>query len=834
MGEFVREFVLACRQLRQARGAVASLTLAIGLSVGANLAVFTQLHEVIAPESPFADPQNLLVIEHTGRYSKDEDPTDPYSRRLSHPDFRDLEQQQRSFSAFAAVDISWTGLMWGADRPRAVSRMFVWPHTLEVLGVVPTIGRGFGRTDFESGAEGVALLTEGVWRRYFAADARVVGRSIHIDEQPFSVVGVVPDDVSEMLQPRTRLFTGNRNNLWVITPFVPGSAGEEEGVLRFLRSEQGRNLPSLLVLGRLSAGVSRADADTELSLIGARLRQEVPSRPRDFSLRGVPFRAWRTAPVRPLLLMLTVAAALTLLVACANAAGLLMAESVRRAPEFATRLALGATAGHLARVVAARSLVWCLPGGLAGLVLANGIVAVLAWATPGGGEPIHIGKWLLIINAGLTVIVALISGAAALWVLRGQHLSQCLREGAQTLAGQPRGRAAMALLTIQVAAGVALAFGAGLLLRSIWIVSTADYGFDREHGFVVDVRLPRSRYRSTAEQFEFYRQAVSRVRSLPGVAAAGMSSSPPLTQAVTTLSGSLRLTTPTETRSIEHLNVQFVSSGYFEALGVKLLRGRLFSTEDERTGGAAVIVDETFCSRFLASSDPLSAVLWFGQDSLRVVGVVGDTRQSVDGNAASRMMTDDGTVYVPLARDAQPPTWRFLVIRTSRRPAQVAGGAVDVITALDPSAFIGAPKSFNELIAARTEAQRKLSVLLATMAAIVLLLMAASLTGALSQLVTLRSRELAIRYCLGAGRHHIIGLTLQHLGLTLGGGLFLGVGAGLLISRALTSQLYGIQSTDAWTFVCVLAIITALGILAAVGPLRRAFRIDMAATLRSS
>lgn len=833
MREFAREFVLACRQLRQARGAVASLTLAIGLSVGANLAVFTQLHEVIAPESPFADPQNLLVIEHTGRYSKDDDPTDPYSRRLSHPDFRDLEQQQRTFSALAVVDSSRMALMWGADRPRAVSRVLMWPHTLEVLGVVPTIGRGFGRTDFESGAGSVALLTEGVWRRYFAADPTIVGRPIHLDEQPFSVVGVVPNDVAEMLQPRTRLFAANKNDLSVITPFVPGTAGEDEGLLRFLRSEQGRSLPSLLVLGRLTAGVSQIDASTELSLIGGRLRQQVSTRSSDFSLRAIPFRAWRTGPIGPLLLMLMVAAALTLLVACANAAGLLMTESVRRAPEFATRLALGAPPAHLVRVVAARSLAWCLPGGLAGLLVANGIVAVLAWADPGGGEPIQSSKWLLLINGALTVVVAGSSGAAALWALRGRDLSQSLREAAQTILGQPRGRAAMVLLAIQVAAGVALAFGAGLLLRSIWILSTSDYGFDREHGFVVEVRLPRSRYRSTNEQSEFYSQALSRVRSLPGVTAAGMSSSPPLTQAATLLSGGLKLATPTETRDVERLHAQFVSSGYFEALGMKLLRGRLLSAEDERTGAGAIVVDETFCRRFLPTGDPLAAILWFGRDALRIVGVVSDTRQSVDGNAASRMRADAGTVYLSLAQNARPPTWRFLVIRTSLRSDEVARGAVDAITSLDPLAFIGDPKSFNELIGTSTEAQRRLSLLLGTMAVIVLLLMATSLTGALSQLVTLRSRELAIRYCLGAGRRHIISLTLKHLGATLGAGLLLGVGAGFLLSRALASQLYGIRSTDAWTFVLVLAVLTTLAVLAGVGPVRRASRTDVAATLRS-
>ncbi len=835
MHDFAREFVVARRQLRQARGAVTSLTIAIGLSVGANLAVFTQAYEVLAPASPFRDSANLIVIEHTGRYSSTDDP-DVSQSRLSQPDFRDLIQQQRTFTAIGAVEVPRLALMWGADRPRAVCRIFVLPHTLEVLGIVPTIGRAFGQADFESGAAGVVLLTEGVWRRSFAAELAALGRSIRLDEQPFSVVGIVPNDVAEMLQPRTRLFAADRNDFCVVTPLVPGTAGEAEGVMGYLRSEQGRNAPSLLVLGRLPAGVSRLDADRELSVIADRLRQQIPTRPHDFTLRAVHFHAWRTAAIRPLVLMLAVAAALTLLVACANAAGLLMAESVRRAPEFATRLALGATRGHLVRVVAARSLLWCLPGGLAGLVLANVILGVATWAGPAGGDPMdytYVRQWLLFINGVLTAVVALTSGAAAVWALRGQDLSQSLREGAQTLAGQPRRRAAMALLTLQVAAAVALAFGAGLLLRSLWILSTSDYGFDRQRGFVVDVRLPRSRYRSTREQLEFYGQALSRLRSLPGVAAAGLSSSPPLTESITTLSGSLKLTTPNEARTVERLHAQFVSSGYFEALGVKLLRGRTFSAEDEQAGGGAIVVDETFCSRFLAGSDPLGAVLWFGRDALRIVGVVGDTRQSVDVEPVSRMRTDAGTVYLSLTQHARPPTWRFFVVRTSERPADVARAAVDAMMPLDPSAFIGDPKSFDDLIATKTAAQRRLSVLLGVMASIVLLLMAASVTAALSQLVTLRSREIAIRYCLGAGHHQIIGLTLKHVGVTLGGGLFLGVTAALLLSRALAHQLYGVRSTDAWTLACVLTICAVLSSLAAVGPLRRASRIDLPGTLRS-
>ncbi len=838
MGEWSRELVVGFRQLRQSRGAVASLTLAIGLSIGANLAVVVQLYDVLAPRSPFRDSAGLVVIEHTGGYfTQEADSDSAHSRRLSRPDFQDLQQQQASFTAVGAIQTDYIAMLSGADRPRTVCRIFVSPRALELLGVVPTIGRSFGPGDFDADAGGVALLADGLWRRYFAASASVVGRSVRLDEQPFSVVGVLPRHAAEMLQPRTSLFGADGSALCVITPLVRGRAGEAEGVLEYLRTEGARNLPAVVAVGRLRSGASNSEADSELAVIAGRLRPQHPPRPGTFGLRAVPFRTWRIAAIRPLLLMLAVAAALTLLVACANAAGLLMAESVRRAPELATRIALGASPGHLVRVIAARSLVWSLPGGVLGIVLANAAVGLLRWGVAPGRDPIRdlpLQAWLLIAGAMLTLVIALSSGAAAVWALRGQDLNQSLRNGAQSASGFPRLRAAMVLLTIQVSAAVALTFGAGLLLRSVWILTTSDYGFDLRDGFVIQVQLPRSRYPGVAEQVEFYQHAMSRIRGLPGVTAAGFSSSPPLADAVTTLSGSLKLTTPARTRDIEQLRAQFVSSGYFEALGVKPLRGRLFSQADERAGGSTIVVDEAFCRRLLSGDDPLGAVLWFGRDALRIVGVIGDTRQSLGVDALSRREAADGTVYLSTARFPRPPTWGFLVARTLPGRADVGDGVVGALLSIDASAVVGEPRSFTDLLSTKTAGQRRLSVLLAVMGSVVLLLTAASLTGAFSQLVTLRSREIAIRYCLGAGHGRIVGLTVRHVGATIGSGLVVGVAAGLVLGRALASQLYGVTPTDAWTLASALGLLLIISVVAAAGPLRRAFRVDLPGTLRST
>jgi hypothetical protein len=308
----------------------------------------------------------------------------------------------------------------------------------------------------------------------------------------------------------------------------------------------------------------------------------------------------------------------------------------------------------------------------------------------------------------------------------------------------------------------------------------------------------------------------------------------PIAVRTASASGDLTLRTPTEARRIERLHAQFVSSGYFEALGMKLLRGRSFSQEDERGGGTTIVVDEAFCRRFTGGTDPLEAALWFGRDALTIVGVVGDTQQSIDANGVSRLQGQGGTVYLSPARFTRPPTWRFLVVRTLPHSADVPSALDGALLSVDASAVVGDPRSFTDLLSTKTAGRRRLSLLLAVMGCIVLLLSAASLTAALSQLVTFRFREIAIRYSLGAGHAQIVGLTLKHMGATLGSGLFLGVGAGLLFGRALASQLSGVNSTDAWTLASVLGVVMILAIVAAIEPLRRAFRIDLPSTLRST
>jgi predicted permease len=536
--------------------------------------------------------------------------------------------------------------------------------------------------------------------------------------------------------------------------------------------------------------------------------------------------------------MLAAAAGLAFLVACANAAGLVLSESVRREPELAIRQAIGAGPSQLLRVVLVRALLWCLPGALLGMLFGAATLALVRWGASAGTDTlgdVRFGPAVLGAGLVLTVVAGLATGGVAAWSMRRHNLIESLREGGQTSStGRRRHRATTTLVAIQVAAATALAIGAALLVHSMWNVVSVDRGFDRDRGFVVQVRLPRSKYPKIDQQATFYEQALARVRALPGVVSAGVSASPPLTNTSVMLGGDLAVETPAGKRTFNRLAGQFVSRGYFEALNMKLVRGRYLGAADEQPNALAVVVDEAFCRRYLKGVDPLASTLRFGDAALSIVGVVGDIRQGTERpGATQRRVNFDGMAYLPYQRFHGSPTWSFLVVRAAGNPSALADATVRELLAVDGAACLDDPRTFARLFAARIAERRRFLSLLGGFAAIVLLLTALSLTGALAQFVAGHSRDIAIRVAIGATRRHIVTLTSRHLGVALLAGLVLGGAGGFVLARALASQLYGLEPTDAPTLASAAAILSVLAVAAAAGPMWRACRIDPASTLRA-
>ena len=385
MAELWRECIFGFRQFRRSPGLAASVAITIGLGVGANLAVFALLSDVFLPPTPYRDTRRLVVVENTGPYFFGGNvPEGIVDSRLSFPDFEDVTSGQRSFSSFGAFSDGHISVLTGAERPRAVCRIYVTPGLFDTLGAAPLRGRLLGAADFAADGAPAALVTDGLWRSHFASAPTITSAAIRLDEQPFTIVGVVPASVFGLLQQREGLLDAGRFDRCVVTPIVRGRNGEGEMILTYMRTQ--RDGAVVRAVGRLRAGQTMASATADLNGLASRIRQQNPSTNAKRGLRPVALDTWRTGEVRELLLMLAAAASLAFLVACANAAGLILTESVRREAELGVRLALGAGPAQLLRVVLVRAVLWALPGALLGFLFAAATLALVRWGATAGAD----------------------------------------------------------------------------------------------------------------------------------------------------------------------------------------------------------------------------------------------------------------------------------------------------------------------------------------------------------------------------------------------------------------------------------------------------------------
>ncbi len=832
------EILFGLRQFRRSPGLAAGVALTIGLGVGANLAIVALLSDIFFPATPYRDPSRLVIVENTGRYffggGVPEGLSDP---QLSMPDFDDVRGGQRSLSAVGGFKDDHITVLTGGERPRAVCRIFVTPGLFEALGPTLASGRLLGAADFAPGAPPVALVTDGLWRSALGSDPGVVGRAIRLDEQPFTVVGVIPAGVFGLLQRRERLLDEGRVDRCVVTPLVPGSGGVDEGILKYDRTQ--RDAPGLHVLGRLRPAQTVASANADLTSLAAHIREQNKATNAKRGLRVVSLDDWRTSGVRPLLLLLAAAAALAFLVACANAAGLVLTDTIGREAELGVRQAIGAGSSQLIGVVIVRAVLWALPGAALGIVFAEATVAAIRWGVSAGADQVaSVAFSPAVIGAGLalTLLAGLATGGVAAWTLRRRNLVDALREGGQTTSGGRRShRVTFALVTLQVAVATALSIGAALLVRSMWNVVSADRGFDIDKGLVVQVRLPNSKYPTSSASADYFRRALTRLRALPGVVSAGVSLSPPLTDTSVMLGGDMVVTTPVGKKTFNRLSGQFVTPGYFESLGMRLVRGRFFSAADDQAGAMVIVVDEAFCRTYLRGVDPLASTLTFGEDVLSIIGVVGDVRQETDkGAERQRPLTASGTAYLLFSEhQRRAPRWSFLVVRASGSAATLAGAVVNELLLVDNLACLDDPRTFSQLFARKVAERRRILGLIGGFAVIVLLITALSLTSALAQFVASHAHDLAIRRALGASRVRVVTFTSRHLAAALGVGLAGGGAGSLWLGDALTSQLYGIVPWDLSTMAMAVAGLAVLALVSSAGPLWRASRVNPARALRA-
>jgi putative ABC transport system permease protein len=811
MQSWIADFRYARRKLlsRSGLGGTVVAILSIGLGVGVSSAIFAAVDQILLSALPYPEPQRVIVL--TDRNADDE------PLPVAYGTFLEVAQRNRSFDALAVLR-SWQPSLTAAGEPARLEGDLVSPDYFVALGVRPSVGRDFTAEDDVTGAPRVVIVTTGFAERRFGSAAAVLDRTITLDGESHTVIGVMPESFENALSPAVEIWAPLRLR-----------AGQP-----FESAEWGHNLR---MVGRLRAGVTLEQARREMLAIGSSPVAEFP-RPTHASMqRGLPLESLHasvTSGVRPALLVIVGAVLLLLAIACANVMNILLARALARRAELATRAALGAEAGRLVRQLFAESALLISLGGVLGVgvaALATRALVTLAPADLPRLDAIGLDARVLAFAFATTAVVALVAG---LWpALRARDIGS-----AATLGTGPRttGHAfttlRRSLVVGQVALATVLLAGSGLLLRSVEQLLSVPTGFDASNVMTMRVVVPRGSGIRYEEGQAFYERVLAAVRTVPGVEEAALTSLLPLGGRSLEL---YAVFTESSAGSSENAGVAFrytVTPQWFETMGIPLMRGRLLGADDRPDAPQAVLINESFAARRFAGRDPIGERVRIGPFNRpdgpwgTIVGVVGDVKQS-------SLAESTDAFYIALGQWAWLDTEQSLVVKTTGNPAAFVEPIKQAIRSVNPTLPLERVTTMSDLVA-DSEAQRTFALtIFAAFALAALLLAGVGVYGVIEGSVTERTREIGVRSALGATPRRIAAFVVgQGLMLTIMG-VAIGVGIAASSTRAIASLLFGIEPFDLVTYAGVVALLLAVAFVACYAPAFRAARIDPAITLRA-
>lgn len=798
MTDVWQDLRFAARMLRKSPGLtlVAALTLALG--VGANTAIFTVVNAVLIRPLPYPRAGQVVQLWETDREKGGQSPLSPL-------DFRDWQQQNRTFAHLALYGYNSYNLT-GAGQPQRIVGSDVSADFFAVLGVAPALGRVFTPAEDTPGGRHAIVLSHGFWLRQFGGQRDVLGRTLTLDGQGYTVVGVMPADFT---------FPETGVDLW--TPL-----GLDYGSLT-------RGSHFVLGIGRLREGVSLARARQDLATVARRLEDQYPATNTRVTARLVPLRAQLVGNVRRALLILLAAVGLVLLIASANVANLLIVRATTRRAEIAIRRALGAGTGRLLRQFLVEALLLALVGGVAGVLVAvwgvDGLVSLNRQFLPRIG-PIAPDGRVLLFALGTLVFITLLLGLVQVATLSGQRETAALREGGRGGGSGPARQRFRAALTIaQIGMTLPLLAGTGLLLQTLVALQRVSPGFRADHLLTMNVTIPAARYPTAERQTGYIDGVLNEVHTVPGVLAAGMNSDLPFSGSRTYSTFEIVGRPAAAAGEGPAADARAVSPEYFRAMGIPLLRGRGLAPQDRAGAPGVVLINQALAERYFPQQDPLGKQLIILGQSREIVGIVGNVRH--DDLRAS----PGPEYYVPLAQE--PSTRLFLAVRAAGDPHRLAAAVTRAVHEVDPDEAVFAIRTMQERLTRSLATQRSTLGLLGLFAALALVLAIIGLYGVISFGVAQRARELGIRLAVGAQPRDVLRLMLGQSTRLVAAGLVLGIVAAFATTRALASLLFAVPPADPRTLIAVSALLGFASLVACWVPARRATRTDPMAVLRS-
>jgi putative ABC transport system permease protein len=782
--------------------AVAVLTLALG--IGANTAIFSVVNVVLLKPLPFHNPERLMVLSEANERQ-------PHVS-VSYPNYFDWRQQNHVFEAMASFQPTDFNLA-GMSEPENLGGGVVSSNLFRTLGVKPLLGRDFLPDEDIKGTQPVVILSYSLWQRRFGGEPGAIGKTLALDGTPYTIVGVLP--------PQFVMYDGSQ----LYTP-IGVRMGEER------MTERGAH-DDTSVVARFKPGVTAAQAEAEMDTIAQRLERQYPTTNTGYRVAMQSIRDQFVGDSGPPILVLFAAVCFVLLIACVNVANLLLARGVARERETAIRSALGASRFRVVRQLLTESVVLAVMSGALGLLLgAWGLTSLLALIPEDArqGMPVGINSGVLVFTALLTLATVVVFGLVPALQVSKTDLIETLREGGRTTSGGVERLQLRSLLVVsEIALALVLLISAGLMIKSFSRLLAVDPGFNPENVLTMQVNLRGPKYDKPAQAAAFCQQALQRIRTLPGVTAAALGTDLPLTDSHSRGDITIEGQPLPAIDQFPHPDFHTISPDYFQAMGIPLMAGRYFTDSDTAQAPGVVLISESLARRFWPNGDAVGKRLLVGHPApknpwLTIVGVVSDTKQY---GLSAQTKWEVYRFYLE-----HPPSDFRIVVRAAPNPEGLTSAITSEVHRVDKDVPVHDEVTLQRVVSDSVGTQRVTMLLLGLFAALAIVLAAVGIYGVVSYSVGQRTHEIGVRMALGAERRDVLRLVVGK-GFTL---TVFGVSAGLVgalvLTRFLSSLLFGVRPTDAIVFGGVSLLLAGVALLASYVPARRATRVDPVVALR--